>query len=79
MTELLPCPFCGSTNVRLSDGLPGLLAARHAVGVSCWDCGHHGSCVEWSLLDAQVKQGWDGRRALRERWNRAAAYAKGAG
>ena len=45
MTELLPCPFCGGTNVRVDFDY-----AREYMATWCDDCGAYGPQVD--LADA---------------------------
>jgi hypothetical protein len=42
--ELLPCPFCGSRNVTISED-----DTDHARGVCCTECQCDGPCIDYKI------------------------------
>lgn len=65
MSELKPCPFCGSTNVELRKGMFWNGA------VHCNDCS---ADVVFGAFELIAKGDYDWQTAVTDGWNRRAKY-----
>jgi Lar family restriction alleviation protein len=52
--KLLPCPFCGSNNLRVFKGM----GYRNYIMIKCMDCGVRGGCY---LKVENCNQAWNKR------------------
>jgi Lar family restriction alleviation protein len=70
MNNLLPCPFCGSTNLveEATGGFEFSGNTYQDCWIECADCGASGPtvCVTDSLVDRHEAKDY---QAVRDRWN----------